>query len=227
MELSERMPVAASTTSPPVSPVKGRIRVLAVDDHPIFLAGLTALAAREPDIQVVGEAGSGWEAIHKHRALRPDITLLDLQMPDGDGIDATANILAHDSSARIIVLTTYAGDVRAQRALKAGAQGYLLKSMIRAELFACVRAVHAGQKRIHTEVATQLASHLGHDALSAREIQVLARIAIGNSNRQVADLLGITEETVKCHVKTILAKLGAADRTHAVMMAITRGYLQV
>jgi DNA-binding NarL/FixJ family response regulator len=212
--------------NPPISARKS-IRILAADDHPIFRAGLATLMASEADLELVGEATSGREAIHQYRALRPDVTLLDLQMPEGNGIDVIAAIRAEDSSARIIVLTTYAGDARAQRALKAGAQGYILKGMIRKDLFECIRAVHVGQKRIHAEVAAQLATHLGDDALSERELQVLAHIAGGNSNRQVAQLLSIAEETVKGHVKTILAKLGATDRTHAVMLAISRGFFHI
>jgi DNA-binding NarL/FixJ family response regulator len=203
------------------------IRILAADDHPVFRAGLAALIEAEPDMQLVGEATTGREAIHLYRQSRPDVTLLDLQMPDGSGIDAIAAIHQENSSARIIVLTTYAGDARAQRALRAGAQGYILKAMIRKELFECIRAVHAGQKRIHTEVAAQLAAHVGGDALSEREIQVLMHVAGGNSNRKVAKLLSISEQTVKGHVKCILAKLGATDRTHAVTLAISRGFLQV
>jgi DNA-binding NarL/FixJ family response regulator len=213
--------------SNPLIATRKSIRILAADDHPIFRAGLAALMESEADLELVGEASSGREAIHQYRALRPDVTLLDLQMPDGNGIDVIVAIRAENSCARIIVLTTYAGDARAQRALKAGAQGYILKGMIRKDLFECIRAVHAGQKRIHAEVATQLAAHLCDDALSERELQVLANIARGNSNRQVAHLLSIAEETVKGHVKAILAKLGATDRTHAVMLAISRGFIQI
>jgi DNA-binding NarL/FixJ family response regulator len=205
----------------------GRIRILAADDHAIFRAGIATLISKEPDMELVGEAASGKEVIERYRALRPDITLVDLQMPDGDGIEAIKAILKDNDSARIIVLTTYAGDARAKRALQAGARGYLLKGMIRKELFDCIRAVHAGQKRIHGEVATQIAAHLGSDALTTRELDVLARVATGNSNREIAQLLSISEETVKGHVKTILEKLNAADRTHAVLLAITRGFLQV
>jgi DNA-binding NarL/FixJ family response regulator len=205
----------------------GRIRILAADDHAIFRAGIATLISKEPDMELAGEASSGTEVVERYRALRPDITLVDLQMPGGDGIEAIKSILKENDSARIIVLTTYAGDARAQRALQAGARGYLLKGMIRKELFDCIRAVHAGQKRIHGEVATQIAAHLGSDALTRRELDVLALVATGNSNREVAQGLSISEETVKGHVKTILEKLGAADRTHAVLLAITRGFLQV
>jgi DNA-binding NarL/FixJ family response regulator len=203
------------------------IRVLAADDHPVFLAGLAALMEMEPDLELVGEASSGRETIQQYSVLRPDITLLDLQMPDGGGIEAITKIRAESPAARIIILTTYAGDARARGALKAGAQGYLLKGMIRKELFDCIRAVHAGRRRIHVEVAHELATHCGEDSLSEREVQVLAHIATGNSNRNIADLLSITEETVKGHVRTIFAKLGASDRTHAVMIAISRGFLQI
>jgi DNA-binding NarL/FixJ family response regulator len=205
----------------------GRIRILTADDHAIIRAGIAMLISKEPDMELVGEASTGREVVERYRALRPDITLMDLQMPDGDGIEAIKSIRRENDSARIIVLTTYAGDARAQRALQAGARGYLLKGMIRKELFDCIRAIHAGQKRIQGEVATQIAAHLGSDALTPRELDVLALVATGNSNREIAQELSISEETVKGHVKTILGKLGAADRTHAVLLAITRGFLQI
>jgi DNA-binding NarL/FixJ family response regulator len=182
----------------------GRIRILAADDHAIFRAGIATLISKEPDMELVGEAASGAEAVERYRTLRPDVTLVDLQMPDGDGIEATKSILKENSSARIIVLTTYAGDARAQRALQAGARGYLLKGLIRKELFDCIRAVHAGHRRIHGDVATQIATHLGSDGLTPRELEVLALVATGNSNREIAQVLAISEETVKGHVKTIL-----------------------
>jgi DNA-binding NarL/FixJ family response regulator len=209
--------------------------VARIDASTVELIGIDAqhAARRDQPKRSVGATGEtrdarqNPEAIHRYRTLRPDVTLLDLQMPDGNGIDALVAIRAENSTARVIVLTTYAGDARAQRALKAGAQGYILKGMIRKELLDCIRAVHAGHKRIHVEVAAQLAAHLGDDALSERELQVLGHIAGGNSNRQVARLLSISEETVKGHVKAILAKLSATDRTHAVMRAVARGFLQI
>jgi two-component system, NarL family, response regulator len=204
----------------------GRIRVLTVDDHPIFRAGLAALVSNDQDLELVGEASSGREAVQQYLALRPDVTILDLQMPDGNGLEAIATIRANDPSARIIVLTTYTGDVRAERALKAGARGYLLKGMVYKQLLDCIRSVHAGQKQIQFEVLNELAEHLCDDRLTEREMQVLAQIAMGLSNRAVAKSLEISEMTVKGYLKTIFSKLGAASRTHAIMIAISRGYLE-
>lgn len=204
---------------------KAFISIVAVDDHPVFRAGLISLVANERDLRVVGEAANGREALTQYRALRPDVMLLDVQMPEMNGIEALIAIRAEFLAARIIVLTTYAGDVLAQRALTAGAQGYVLKGMIRKDLLETIRAVHLGMKRVHSDVAAQLANHMGEDVLSEREVQVLRLVAGGNSNKRIAGLLCISEETAKGHVKNILAKLNATDRTHAVTLALARGII--
>jgi DNA-binding NarL/FixJ family response regulator len=178
-------------------------------------------------MEFVAEAASGQEAIEEFRKHRPDVVLMDLQMPDMNGIDAMIAIRNDFPDARFIVLTTYAGDVQISRALKAGARAYLLKSLLRRELLDTIRAVHAGQKRIPAEVAAQVADHLADDSLTAREIDVLKLIALGNANKIVADKLSITEETVKGHVKSILSKLGANDRTHAVTIGLKRGIIEL
>jgi DNA-binding NarL/FixJ family response regulator len=203
------------------------IRIVAVDDHPIFRAGLISLVANENDLRIVGEAKNGLEAIEQYRALRPDIMLLDLQMPIMGGVETIATIRSEFPSARIIVLTTYSGDVPAQRALTAGAQGYILKGMIRKDLLEAIRAVHVGQKRVNSDIAAQLANHVGEDSLSERETQVLRLVAAGHSNKRVAAALGISEETAKGHVKSILAKLNATDRTHAVTRGLARGIIEL
>lgn len=203
------------------------IRVLSVDDHPLLREGIAALIANQADMKLVAEAGNGQEAIVQFRSHRPDITLMDLQMPEMSGIDAIIAIRSEFPEARIIVLTTYAGDVLAQRALKAGVHAYILKNNVRKELLETIRIVHAGKKRIHPEVATQLADHAGDDLLTAREIEVLGLIAAGNSNKLIADQLSITEETVKGHVKNILSKLSANDRTHAVTLGLKRGIIEL
>lgn len=203
------------------------IRILLADDHHVLREGIRALAADERDMEFVAEASSGQEAIQEFRKHRPDIVLMDLQMPDMNGIDAMIAIRAEFPEARFIVLTTYAGDVQISRALKAGARAYLLKSLLRRELLDTIRAVHAGQKRIPSEVAAQVADHLADDSLTSREIEVLRLIAAGSANKIVADKLSITEETVKGHVKSILSKLGANDRTHAVTIGLKRGIIEL
>jgi DNA-binding NarL/FixJ family response regulator len=203
------------------------IRILLADDHPVLREGIHALAADERDMKFVAEAPNGREAIEQFRKHRPDITLMDLEMPGVNGIDAMIAIRNEFPDARIIILTTYAGDVRISRALKAGARGYLLKSLLRKELLDTIRAVHAGQKRIPADLATQVADHVADDTLTSREIEVLRSIAAGNANKRIADQLSITEETVKGHVKNILSKLGANDRTHAVTIGLKRGIIDL
>jgi DNA-binding NarL/FixJ family response regulator len=211
--------VSATITTP--------IRVLAVDDHPLIREGIAALIAIQRDIQLVAEASSGREAVEKFRTARPDVTLMDLQMPEMSGIDAITAIRGEFPTARIIVLTTYGGDALAERALKAGAQAYVLKGLIGHDLMETIRVVHAGSKRISPDVAVQLASHTGETGLSAREIEVLSLVAAGQSNKIIAAQLFISEATAKGHVKNILAKLGANDRTHAVTLALRRGIIQL
>src|SRR5689334_12042513 len=203
------------------------IRVLTVDDHPLLRDGIAALLSTQSDIEVVGEASNGREAIELFRKLRPDVTLMDVQMPEIDGIEALISIRSEFPNARVIVLTTYKGDVQVVRALKAGAQAYLLKGLLRQELLSTIRDVDAGRKRLGQEVADQLADHLGGDSLTEREIEVLRLIADGNSNKMIASHLSVTEDTVKGHVKNILSKLGANDRTHAVTIGLKRGIIEL
>jgi DNA-binding NarL/FixJ family response regulator len=203
------------------------IRILAVDDHPLLREGIAALLANQKDMKLVAEASTGKEAITQFRTHRPDVTLMDLQMPDMGGIDAILAIRGEFRDARIIVLTTYSGDALAQRALKAGAKAYILKNDVRKDLLETIRAVHGGTKRIHPEVAAEIAAHAADDALTAREIEVLSLIAAGKANKLIADQLSITEETVKGHVKGILSKLAAKDRTHAVTIGLKRGIIQL
>jgi DNA-binding NarL/FixJ family response regulator len=206
---------------------RSRIKILSVDDHPVVREGIAAVLSNEADIVVVAEAGNGQEAIEQFRKHRPDITLMDLQMPIINGTEAIAGIRKDFPHARIIVLTTYSGDAQAVRAFKAGASGYLLKSMVRTELVETIRIVHSGRKRIPSEVAVQIAEHHADDALTEREIEVLRLVAAGNANKRVADLLGIAEETVKGHLRNILSKLDANDRTHAVTIALKRGIIDI
>jgi DNA-binding NarL/FixJ family response regulator len=203
------------------------IRVLSVDDHPLLREGVAALLANQSDMTLVAEASNGREAIEQFRRHRPDVTLMDLQMPEMNGLDAIIAICEEFPAARIIVLTTYVGDALVLRALKAGARAYLVKGLLRKELLETIRLVHAGQKRITPAVATELAEHATDDALSPREVDVLRLIAGGNANKIIASRLAITEETVKGHVKSILAKLAANDRTHAVTIGLRRGIIDL
>jgi DNA-binding NarL/FixJ family response regulator len=202
-----------------------KIRVLAVDDHPLLREGVAALIADEPDIALAGEACDGREAVDQFRRLRPDVTLMDLQMPNVNGIEATTIIRAEFPDARIVVLTTYTGDVQVPLALKAGASGYLLKNAIRTELLSTIRAVHAGRKVLSSEITFALASHAAGQALSPSETRVLALIADGLSNKEIAARLSMSEEAVKGQIKNILAKLDARDRTHAAVIALRNGLI--
>jgi DNA-binding NarL/FixJ family response regulator len=203
------------------------IRILTVDDHPLLRNGIAALVNAEPDLKLVAEASNGKEAIDAFRVHRPDVTLMDLQMPGVDGLEGIEAIRREFPEARIIVLTTYSGDTRVLRSLKAGARAYILKGHVHKELLDTIRAVHAGQKRIPPEIAAELAEHATDDALTEREISVLRLIAAGNSNKQIADHLSIGEATVKSHVTNILSKLGANDRVHAVTIGLKRGIIEL
>jgi len=203
------------------------IRVLAVDDHPLLREGIAALIEGEDDMELIGEASNGREALDLFRKFHPDVTLMDLQMPEMNGIDAIGAIRGEFPDARIIVLTTQPGDVQVSRALKAGARGYLLKGMLRKELLDTIRAVHAGQKRLSHEIAAEIAEHATDGALTPREIEVLRLVAAGNANKEIGARLSLTEVTVKSHVKNILAKLDANDRTHAVTIALKRGIIDL
>jgi DNA-binding NarL/FixJ family response regulator len=203
------------------------IRILAVDDHPLLRKGIAALVNTEVDLKLIGEASNGREAIDFFRSHRPDVTLMDLQMPQMDGLEAIQAIRGEFPDARIIVLTTYSGDMQVLRALKAGARAYILKGLVHKELLDTIRAVHAGQKRIPPEIAAELADHATDDALTGREIDVLKSISAGNGNKQIADQLGIGEATVKSHVTNILSKLSANDRAHAVTIGLKRGIIEL
>ena len=204
-----------------------RIRILAVDDHPILRQGIAGLIADELDMTLVAEAANGREAIQQFRTHHPDITLMDLQMPEMNGLDAMIAIRGEFPDARVIVLTTYTGDVQARRALQAGARAYLLKNSLHKELLDTIRAVHAGRKTLSPEVSFELAEHSAEELLSAAEVRVLRLIAEGNSNKEIATLLSVTEDSVKGQVRNILSKLGANDRTHAVTIGIKRGIIEV
>ena len=203
------------------------IRILTVDDHPVLREGIAAVLASETDMILVAEASNGQEAIEQFRTHHPDVTLMDLQMPLMNGTDAILSILKEFPDARIIVLTTYSGDAQAARALNAGASGYLLKSMLLKELVESIGTVHEGKKRIPPEIAIEMVEHIKDGALPEREIEVLRQVAAGNSNKLVADHLAISEQTVKAHMRSILSKLGANDRTHAVTIALRRGIIDI
>jgi DNA-binding NarL/FixJ family response regulator len=205
--------------------VTSKIRVLTVDDHPLLRSGIAAVIEGEEDIMVVGEATNGKEAVQSFRVHRPDVTLMDLQMPVMNGIDAIVAIRREFPGARIVILTTYEGDAQAVRALKAGASGYLLKNMLREELVKTIRSIHAGQRRVPPEIAAGIAEHVADETLTDREIEVLRKVAAGTPNKIIASQLAISEATVKTHIKTILSKLRANDRTHAVTIAMKRGFI--
>ncbi len=203
------------------------ISILTVDDHHLLREGIAAIVGNEPDMTLVGEAASGYEGIECFRRLRPDVTLMDLRMEDMSGLEAIIAIRSEFPQARIIVLTTYEGDAQATAALRAGASGYLLKTTLRRELLHAIRAVHAGRRHVPPEVAAEIAEHVADDALSIREVEVLRRVAAGKSNKAIATELHISENTVKTHLKNLLPKLNASDRTHAVTIALKRGILDI
>jgi DNA-binding NarL/FixJ family response regulator len=203
------------------------IRVFSVDDHPLLREGIAALIKSQPDMVLAGEAATGRDAIQQFQKHQPDVTLMDLRLPDMNGIDVMIAIRTEFPNARIIILTTFEGDVEIQRALEAGARGYMLKSMPPKELLEVIRQVHAGKKRIPPEIAAQIAEHISDEDLTDREVEVLREIAGGNRNRDIAEKLFITEETVKVHIKHIMEKLGASDRTQAVTIGVRRGIIQL
>lgn len=207
--------------------MSGQIRVMVVDDHPLLREGVAAVLDPQDDIVLVGEAGNGREAVAGYRSWRPDVTLMDLQMPEMGGLEALCAIRAEFPEARIIILTTYAGDVQAMRALKAGAVGYLLKSSLRRDLISTIRDVHRGQRFLQPEIASAIALGALDDALSPREVEVLQLAASGNSNKRIAHALALSEETIKTHMKSVLSKLRVTDRTHAVAVAVRRGIIEL
>ena len=206
---------------------KQQIRVFSVDDHPLLREGIATLVNNQPDMMLVGEASTGAEAIQQFKQHMPDVTLLDLRLPDMSGIDVLIAIRSEFSAARIVMLTTFEGDVEVQRALQAGARGYLLKNMPPVELLDVIRQVHDGKKRIPPEIASQLLEHMSDEGLTEREVEVLREVADGNRNREIAERLFISEETVKVHIKHIMEKLGAADRTQAVAIGVRRGIIHL
>jgi DNA-binding NarL/FixJ family response regulator len=222
--MTNQQPARDSLGRPAASTV---IRILAVDDHPLLRDGIASVIEGQPDMQLIAEAANGREAVDLCLMHRPDITLMDIQMPVMNGIDATMAIREAWPAARIVVLTTYKGDVQARRALEAGASGYLLKSMLRRELVDTIRSVQSGKREIPVEIALDLAGHLNDNELSARELEVLRLVALGSSNKRVGLTLAVTEDTVKAHMKAILHKLGASDRTHAVTLALRRGIIEL
>ena len=230
MRVGEQSDEQASTAFPLaeqglVMSISKQVRILLVDDHPVLREGLSAIVGRHADMEIVGEAGNGAEAVECFRSLSPDVTLMDIQMPAMDGIGALLEIRKHTPDARVIMLTTYAGDVRAVRALKAGAAGYLLKSSLRKELIDVIRLVHAGKRHVPADVAQEIAIHTADETLSERELDILRLVSEGKPNKSIAWVLSLSEETVKAHMKKIFAKLDVSDRTHAVIVAVRRGVI--